>query len=418
MNPSPDQRVDVAIVGSGIVGISIAHALVRDGLTVMLVDREGVACGASRGNAGALAYSDVLPLASPGIMRKAPRWLLDPAGPLTIRPGYLLPIAPWLLRFWRASFPAAAARSMAAQVALMKLARSEMQRQVAEASLSRMLVSDGALELYESEAERDAARPGWDARGREGIRFEHVGRDMIDELQPGLDRRFSHGTFLPEWQSVTDPYDFAVALADRLRERGVSFRTREVAAIEPGEDGVVLRCAGGQAIRARQAVIAAGAWSKSLAASVGDKIPLDTERGYNTTLPSGAFDLRRHLTFGGHGFVVTRLSSGIRVGGAVEFGGLRLPPNMHRADVMLAKAKAFVPALDTTGGEKWMGYRPSLPDSLPVIGRSPRAPSVLYAFGHGHLGLTQSAATGRLVSDLVARRRTAIDVAPFRPNRF
>ncbi|WP_206455470.1 NAD(P)/FAD-dependent oxidoreductase [Aurantimonas marina] len=418
MNPSPDHRVDVAIVGSGIVGISIAHALVRDGLTVTVVDREGVACGASRGNAGALAYSDVLPLASPGIMRKAPRWLLDPAGPLTIRPAYLLPIAPWLLRFWRASFPAAAARSMAAQVALMKLARSEMQRQVAETSLSHMLVSDGALELYESEAEREAARPGWDARGREGIRFEHVGRDMIDKLQPGLDRRFSHGTFLPEWRSVTDPYDFAVALADRLRERGVSFRTREVAAIEPGEDGVVLRCAGGQAIRARQAVIAAGAWSKSLAASVGDKIPLDTERGYNTTLPSGAFDLRRHLTFGGHGFVVTRLSSGIRVGGAVEFGGLRLPPNMRRADVMLAKAKAFLPALDTTGGKKWMGYRPSLPDSLPVIGRSPRAPAVLYAFGHGHLGLTQSAATGRLISDLVAGRPTAIDVAPFRPDRF
>ncbi|HDZ73870.1 MAG TPA: FAD-binding oxidoreductase [Aurantimonas coralicida] len=418
MNPSPDHRVDVAIVGSGIVGISIAHALVRDGLTVTLVDREGVACGASRGNAGALAYSDVLPLASPGIMRKAPRWLLDPAGPLTIRPGYLLPIAPWLFRFWRSSFPAAAARSMAAQVALMTLARSEMQRQVAEASLSHMLVSDGALELYESEAERDAARPNWDVRGRVGIRFEHVGRDAIDELQPGLDSRFSYGTFLPEWQSVTDPYDFAVAFADKLRERGVLFRTAEITAVEPGEDGVVLRCADGEKICAKQAVIAAGAWSKSLAASLSDKIPLDTERGYNTTLPSGAFDLQRHLTFGGHGFVVTRLSSGIRVGGAVEFGGLHLPPNMRRADVMLAKAKAFLPALDTTGGKKWMGFRPSLPDSLPVIGRSPRVPSVLYAFGHGHLGLTQSAATGRLIADLVAHRPTVIDVAPFRPDRF
>jgi len=418
MNSTRDRRTDVAIVGSGIVGISIAHALVRDGLTVTLIDREGVACGASRGNAGALAYTDVLPLASPGIMRKAPRWLLDPAGPLTIRLGYLLPIAPWLFRFWRASFPAAAASSMAAQVALMTLARSEMQRQVAEASLSHMLVSDGALELYESEAERDSARPNWDARGREGIRFEHVGRDAIDKLQPGLDSRFSHGTFLPEWQSVSDPYDFAVAFADKLRERGALFRSGEVTAVGRREDGVVLRCADGAEICAKQAVIAAGAWSKSLATSVGDKIPLDTERGYNTTLPPGAFDLRRHLTFGGHGFVVTRLSSGIRVGGAVEFGGLRLPPNMRRADVMLAKAKAFLPALDTTGGKKWMGYRPSLPDSLPVIGRSPRAPAVFYAFGHGHLGLTQSAATGRLIADLVAHRPTAIDVAPFRPDRF
>ena len=169
---------------------------------------------------------------------------------------------------------------------------------------------------------------------------------------------------------------------------------------------------------AGHAVVACGAWSKQLAAGLGDAVPLETERGYNTTLPPGAFDVRRQLTFGGHGFVVTRLSSGIRVGGAVELGGLKLAPNFRRSEAMLKKAKSFLPGLDTAGGKQWMGFRPSMPDSLPVIGRSTGSDRVLYAFGHGHLGLTQSAATGRLVADLRAGRTPPLDLAPFRPDRF
>ncbi|HZX82308.1 MAG TPA: FAD-binding oxidoreductase, partial [Reyranella sp.] len=159
-------------------------------------------------------------------------------------------------------------------------------------------------------------------------------------------------------------------------------------------------------------------WSRPLALGLGDAIPLETERGYNTTLPPGAFDLKRQLTFGGHGFVVTPLSTGIRVGGAVELGGLTRPPNFKRSDAMLTKASAFLPGLKTEGGTQWMGFRPSLPDTLPVIGRSTASTRVLYAFGHGHSGLTQSAATGRLIADLIAGRAPSISIDPFRPDRF
>ena len=165
-------------------------------------------------------------------------------------------------------------------------------------------------------------------------------------------------------------------------------------------------------------MIAAGAWSHRLARHFGDRIPLETERGYNTTLPAGAFDLKRQLVFSRHGFVVTPLEDGIRVGGAVEFAGLERPANYARSKAMLEKATRFMPGLKTEGGREWMGYRPSLPDTLPVIGPSPRAPNVFYAFGHGHLGLTQSAATGRLIADLVAGVSPAIDLAPYRPDRF
>ncbi len=178
------------------------------------------------------------------------------------------------------------------------------------------------------------------------------------------------------------------------------------------ERTIRLRLADGRLVEARSVVIAAGAWSHLLAKQLGDSIPLETERGYNTTLPSSAFDVKRQLIFGGHGFVITPLATGLRVGGAVEFGGLKRPPNFARSKAMLEKAKRFLPGLDPSGGREWMGYRPSLPDSLPVIGQARNAPNVFYAFGHGHLGLTQAAATGRLIRDLVLGHTPALDLKP------
>ena len=183
-------------------------------------------------------------------------------------------------------------------------------------------------------------------------------------------------------------------------------------------EGVTVELAAGTSLTANKVVVASGAWSRALTAPLGDLIPLDTERGYNTTLPPGAFDLKRQLVFPGHGFVVTPLSSGVRVGGAVEFGGLDLPPNFKRSEAMLKQAAMFMPGLKTGGGRQWMGFRPSLPDSLPAIGRSRPSPHILYAFGHGHLGLTQSAATGKLIAELVTGASPSLDLTPFSPQRF
>jgi D-amino-acid dehydrogenase len=240
----------------------------------------------------------------------------------------------------------------------------------------------------------------------------------LAELQPGLSRHFTAASFVPGWQTVADPYTFALRLWDHAAERGARLVRGSVAAVAVSEGGVRLTLTDGAEIAARQAVIAAGAWSRQLARQLGDRVPLETERGYNTTLPPGAFDLRRQLIFSGHGFVVTPLETGLRVGGAVELGGLDRAPDYRRAEAMLAKAARFLPGLRTEGGRQWMGFRPSLPDSLPVIGPSSASPDIVYAFGHGHLGLTQSAATGRLVADLLARRPPAIALDPFRPTRF
>lgn len=409
---------DVVIVGAGIVGLATAFKLLEAGRSVLLIDRKGFAEETSRGNAGAFAFSDIMPLATKDVLRKLPRWLSDPLGPFTIRPEYLTQIMPWMVRFWRAGWPDRVAAGIAAQGALMRMARREMDAMVAAAGLGSFVRSDGVLELYESEVELRASQHEIDAKTREGIEVRVVRGDELRALQPGIAPRFVVGTYIPSWQTVSDPYDFALAVGTAATARGAQFRKAEVNALRPMGDGVSVVLGDGTTLSAGKVVVASGAWSRSLTAPLGDLIPLDTERGYNTTLPAGAFELQRQLVFPGHGFVVTPLADGIRVGGAVELGGLKLPPNYKRADAMLSKAATFMPGLRTEGGRQWMGFRPSLPDSLPAIGRSRPSTHILYAFGHGHLGLTQSAATGKLIAELMTGAAPSLDLTPFSPQRF
>lgn len=408
----------VIVIGAGVVGLSAAIAAQGRGLSVTVLDRAGPAAGASAGNAGAFAFTDILPLASPGILRKAPQWLLYPLGPLSVPPAYALRIAPWMLHFWRACSPSRVAHSTVAQTALMDLSKAELEPFLRETGTHTMLRKDGNLQVYEGEAELKASLPGWRAREAHGIEFRHLDAARMAELQPGLAARFTHGTFTPGWYSIADPKLYTLALAEAFRARGGAIEQREVETLAPHGDGVTIGMRGGDTLGAAQIVLAAGAFSHRIARSLGERIPLETERGYNTTLPPDAFDLRMQITFGGHGFVVSRLSTGIRVGGAVELGGLELPPNFRRSEAMLAKARAFLPGLKPEDGVQWMGFRPSLPDSLPAIGRARATPRVIHAFGHGHLGLTQSAGTARLVADLLTGHQPAIDISPFSPQRF
>ena len=385
---------------------------------VLLIDRERVAAQASGGNAGALAFSDILPLASPGILRKAPRWLFDPLGPLAIRPGYLPRIAPWLLRFWRASQPDRVRASTAAQAAMMDLSAAETPLLLASAGAGDMLRNDGVLHLYESEAELAgvAARMAGARRPRHRVHALH-GAHAIAELQPGLSPALVAATFVPGWKTVSDPLagDRSAGSASSSRTGGrildapTRWRLRP-----PGRRrGATARWA---AARRARVVVAAGAWSHQLARTLGERIPLETERGYNTTLPPGAFDLKRQLTFGGHGFVVTPLECGVRVGGAVEFAGLDAPPNFARAAMLLAKAKRFMPGLAHGRRQRVDGVS-SVAARFAARDRPGRADErVVYAFGHGHLGLTQAAATARLVADIL-RMRPAIVSRRF-PQRF
>lgn len=415
LSPPPD----VIVIGAGIIGISAAFALQRRGRAVLVIDRDEPVRGASTGNAGAFAFSDLEPLAAPGILRRAPGWLIDPLGPLSIRPRHALRLAPWLWQFWRASRPARYRAGVAAQAALNTLSRAALDRLVAATGGETFLRRQGQLQLFDSAASFRASLPAWELRRAHGVRFDLLdSAGAIAEIQPGLAPHLAHAGFTPDWVNVTDPADWLAHLTRAFRAAGGQLRKADVQRILPAEGGQRLTLAGGETLAAPRVVLAAGAWSHLLARDLGERLPLDTERGYNTTLPAPEFDLRTHLTFADHAFVVTQAQGGIRVGGAVELGGLHLPPDYRRARVLLDKAQRFMPGLSDAGGVQWMGFRPSLPDSLPVIGRARAAPGLILAFGHGHLGLTQSPATAEIVADLVCDHAPAIDIAPYRPGRF
>jgi D-amino-acid dehydrogenase len=411
-------ETDVIVVGAGIVGICVATFLAEAGRQVTVIDRTGVCEETSSGNASAFAFTDVAPMVQKVMMRKVPRWLMDPLGPLAIPPAYLPKLAPWLFRFWRSGDPRTFETGLTAQAALMKLAEREWMALIDRSDTRAMVHEDGSLELYEGEAEFEASLPGWAVRDRFGIPYKHLGRSELADYQTGLSPQFTHATFSPGWKTASDPKDFGKAIWRHAETSGALFLQGEVGLIHPAGDTIAVQTKQGRTLRARNVVIAAGAWSHLLARQLGDRIPLEAERGYNTTLPPGAFDVKRQLLFPGHGFVITPLDTGLRVGGAVEFGGLKRPPNFARSRAMLEKARRFLPGLNAEGGREWMGYRPALPDSLPVIGRAASRPDVFYAFGHGHVGKTQAAATGRLIRDLVLGQKPAIDLSPFSAQRF
>jgi D-amino-acid dehydrogenase len=411
--------MNVTVIGAGIVGVTIAHALADEGHAVTVLDPGGPAAGASRGNAGMIAHVDILPLASPKVWRNIPRWLLDPLGPLAIRPSYLPHLAPWLLRFLAASRPDRIERGTRALIALNGMALPAWERRLRALGMeAAYLRRRGFLSVWGSRAGFAQARPLLDRQRSVGIPVEALDAAAVRQRERALGPRVVAGAWYETGVNVADPRLLTLALAEAAEQRQIRLVRARAARIVPGEMGAAVLLEDGAKLASDVVVLAAGAWSKELAATLGDRVPLDTERGYNVTLPPGRLGLSGPVVFEGEGFVTTPLDTGDRVGGAVEFAGLHAPPNFARVDAILTRLGRWIPGLDATGGERWMGFRPSLPDSLPVIGPSPNCARVIHAFGHAHHGLTEAAATAELVAALVAGRRPAIDLAPFSPGRF
>lgn len=410
----------IIVIGAGIVGLAAAHALREHNHDVLIVDRGEPGAQTSRGNAGAIAHADILPLASPKAIRQVANWLLDPLGPLAIRPAYVPWLMPWLARFLWASRPAAVERSTQAIIALQALALPAWERVLAGLGLEGELNRNGMLYVYDDAAAFEEARPSYVRQHALGIPVEEFGPEDVKRAEPALSDIFTRAAFFPSVAHVNDPFELCRKIAEAIRQRGVAFQQAEVSSIAllGADEPPVIVLTGGRTLSADAVVVAAGAWSKPLCAALGDRVPLDTERGYNATIPAPGVAFNRPVLFEGHGFVISPLACGLRVGGAVELAGTEAAPNWKRVDALLAKAARFAPGLQTAGRRDWMGCRPSLPDSLPVISRSRASPRVVYAFGHSHHGLTQAAATAELVAALIADRPLPIDLAPYAAQRF
>ncbi len=408
----------IVIIGAGIIGLAAAHRLLDLGLEVTLVDRSEPTA-ASRGNAGIIAHADILPLASPRTILQAARWIMDPLGPLAVRPACLPRLAPWLARFLFASLPSRVQRSMHGIVPLQAMALPAWERLLGRLRLTGELNRQGMLSVFESTGAFEALKPSYRSQLELGIPLELIDGSVLRTLEPALSDTFQRAAFFPSVAHVNDPYELALKLAAAAADRGAQLMEAAVSgiAIASGEEPVVV-LEGGRTLAADRVLVAAGAWSKRLSACLGDSIPLDTERGYNATIAGPGLVLTRPVMFEEHAFVLSPLKGGLRVGGAVELASTAAAPNWRRVEALLAKAHAFVPDLGEEGRVDWMGCRPSLPDSLPVISASRWSRKVVYAFGHAHHGLTQAAATAELVGALVSGDEPAIDLTPYSAQRF
>jgi D-amino-acid dehydrogenase len=408
----------IAIVGAGIVGLATAHALLDRGHQVDLIDPGGKQGRPTDGNAGWIVHSDIMPLASPKVWRNLPRWVMEPLGPLTIRPSYLPALTPWLVRFALASSPARIGRSIAAIRSINAEALPAWKALLSGLQLNHHLVERGIMSVWRDHGAFERAGDVIAHQRSFGIPVEVLEEGDVAKVEPAL-HNVKAAVLYPDACHVSDPADLARDLMRLALERGATHVNAHVLRIVPEQRGIRVDTDGDATAACDRVVVAAGAWSRSLVRPLGDRIPLDTERGYNATYPSGAFHLSRPVMFEGEGFVTTPLATGDRIGGAVEFAGLEAKPNHDRTSAMVQRLKQFLPHLDTEEpAQRWMGFRPSIPDSLPVIGAARKDHRIVYAFGHGHHGLTQAAATSRLVADLIDGREGLIDLKPFSPQRF
>jgi len=410
----PPGAARLVVIGAGIVGLCAARALVREGCTVTVIDRDPAGDKASFGNAGGLGITEILPAAAPGLIWQVPRWLADPLGPLSLRPAHLPRLLPWLARFLRTGTPAEVERIAGALAGLLAPVYADMLPLLADLHLSADLHRTGALWIYDTEAgfNRDARAHAM--RRRHGIDVDTISAAEAGRLEPALAPTKARAVVTPGWSHVSDPKRIVDRLREHLLAQGVAMLTRKVT----GVDGPAVITAEGDRIPFDRLVVAAGAWSGRIARSIGDPVLLESEGGYNATLPAPGVTLSREVIFAERQFVATPLEKGLRIGGAAEFAGLDAKPDYRRSDALLTLARRYLPGLDPRGAVRWMGHRPATPDSLPVIGRSPRRPDVVYAFGHGHVGLTLGPTTGRLVADIIGRRVPPIDLSPFSIARF
>lgn len=407
----------IVVIGAGVIGLSIAFRLAQRFPNVVLIDRDepGMAC--SYGNAGHIATEQVFPLASPSTLIKAPGIMLDRNRSLSVRAGYATRILPWLSRFAWASRPSAFRRGTTALAGLQRLAMNSLAALCADAGISGQIHRRGHLILVESPRLEAAAKAQLQAMSHHDIRAEwFTARQVADiapELTTGIGAIRVHDT-----GHVGDPLQVSRGLLKAFIDAGGKVRRDEVQRIERHDGGdVTLHLCAGE-LAAERVVIAAGAWSRSLAAQTGFNVPLDTERGYHVVADGwrGKFDIG--IASLDRMTIMTPLSGGLRITGFVEFGGLDLPPSPDRLATLNRHLSELLPGSDMPQRSEWMGFRPSLPDHLPVIGRCPGDARLFYAFGHQHLGLTLAGVTADAIASLMTDSPTEIDLSPFRIDRF
>jgi D-amino-acid dehydrogenase len=417
-NRSRPKTADAVVIGGGIVGICTALYLQRSGRQVTVVESGTPGAGASGHNGGVFNVGECVPTGTPGVIRSVPRMLVDPMSPLVIRWRYLPRLTPWLTRFLAASRPK---RVEELSMALQSLTERAMDGYdpLFEDSLAGSLVREGGvLYTYRSDDAFNGDGYAMDLRTRRGAKFDVLDDAGIGALDPALTGRFRHGVHTLSPRFTLDPERFTQTLADDFTRRGGTIHQATADGFERRKGRVRAVVTSSGSMPTDAVVIAAGAWSRRLSRRLGLDVPLDTERGYGVHLTDPGVNLRLPMIVSDFHIAFRPTPTGMQVSGVDELAGVDAPPRYGLTERLVRGAREIFPELRTDDASRWMHHRPSMPDSLPVIGQVPRHENAYVAFGHGHKGLCLGAITGKLVQQLMEGSSTSVDMEPYRPTRF
>ena len=414
-------RYDVAIVGAGIVGAACAFSLSTAGMSVVLIDRGDRQAAASWGNAGHFAYGEVFPLATPGLWTQLPRMLLSRKSPLRIAPSGLWITLPWLARFMFNTRPAQVRRAAAALASLLGPSRDSWHRLAEASGVSDLIQTGPVLVVARSRAAMDSRRPIVDAIRRYGIAVDELDTPAARAIEPTLRSTIVGAFAYPDAQYCVDPGALTRRLTEASVAAGASVARDDIGRIVPASGEIVALGSSERRYVARQCVVAAGIRSRALLKGLQIRVPLAAERGYHLMVPyrAGMPHPRVPIIGARPEFVITPMSEGLRLAGTVELASPDSPPAWARAVMLKELAEELVGPLEVPeDAPRWMGNRPTLPDSLPAIGRLRSAQSIIAAFGHQHLGLTLAAITADMVRAIALGQPPPVPLQPFALERF
>lgn len=407
----------IIVIGAGIVGVSTALWLGRAGHKVTLIDKGTPGMGASYGNAGLLARCASDPISFPGMWRKAPGYLLNPDYPLFLRWSYLPRIAPWLVRLL-ANSSDRRTRQITQAVGGIVSDSVDQHLALAEGSeAAKYIVQSPYAFAFKDRKALDKEAYTWELKASTGFVPDVLHGRSVQEYDPNLGSEIGALAVFQDHGYITNPAAYVAALTQQFQKEGGIFKQVEAHDLEitdgrvtgvPTADGV-LQC--------DRAVICSGAWSKALTRRLGVRVPLDTERGYHLLLKNPSFAPRYPVMISSGKFVLTPMEDGLRCAGIVELGGLEAGPSQGPLRLLRKHLKRTFPTLTWDGEEEWMGFRPTLPDSIPMIGEI-NASGVYAGFGHQHIGLTAGPKTGRLLAEEITYGISNVDLSPYDPTRF
>lgn len=412
-----DQK-KITVLGAGAVGVSIALYLQQDGHEVLLLDQNEPGSGCSYGNAGLIQCSAVVPVITPDVVKTLPSLLLNPDQPLAVRWRDVFSLLPCFYHIMTQATEEKMQANSKALASIVPFAYEAYQPLINAAGLEHMISESGELHVYQSDASFAKASKGRELRRARGVEVITLTAEQLQDMEPALSPNCKHGTFLPAAYFTTNPYRFVSGLARHFLSRGGRFlKARVEDAVKCG-DGQIEIFTSDQRLKTQNLVIAFGAFSGKLAKRLGCAFPLYSERGYHLELPQSLVKPSRVIISGEYQFALSPLDDGVRLAGTAELAGLDAPPDYRRAERLFDLAQRILPGVSAQEKIRWMGHRPSTPDSLPVIDRSPVHRNIYFAFGHGHLGLTLGGMTGKIIADLIAERPMSTCLSPFKISRF